>query len=189
VTRTAFLDRDGTLSREQGFVTAPDQLVVLPGVVAALRRLVAADCRIVVVTNQSGIARGLYRERDLAHVHEELHRRLERLPSAYLHCPHHPEGDTPYSRPCACRKPAPGLLHEARALLGLDFRGGLLVGDSARDLLMGQGLPLLRVQVRCGKDPAREARTLQQHGVRPDFVADDLAAAVDWFLAGAPAAR
>ena len=183
MTRTAFLDRDGTINREQGFITSPDQLDVLPGVLPALRRLDAAGIRIVVVTNQSGIARGLYTERDLARVHEELHRRLDRLPFAYLHCPHHPEGQNAWGGACSCRKPAPGLLHEAHETLGLPLRGGLLVGDSARDLLMGRGLSLRAVHVRCGKAPEGEQRAMAAHGLVPDHVADDLAGAVDWFLA------
>ncbi|MCA8976507.1 MAG: HAD-IIIA family hydrolase [Planctomycetes bacterium] len=182
MTRTAFLDRDGTINREQGFVTAPDQLVILPGVVAALRRLAAADCRIVVVTNQSGIARGLYDERDLARVHATLHQKLEGLPYAYLHCPHHPDGTNAYGGPCDCRKPAPGLLHQARRLPGVSFEDGLLVGDSARDLLMGRGLPLRTVHVHSGKEPSRELAAMQAQGMAPAHSAPDLDAAVTWYL-------
>ena len=75
---------------------------------------------IVVVTNQSGIARGLYTEQDLARIHEELHDRLDRLPLAYIHCPHHPDYDNPYGRVCDCRKPGPGLLHQAQPDQRLD---------------------------------------------------------------------
>ena len=182
MTRTAFLDRDGTINREQGFVTSPDQLEVLPGVVPALRRLAAAGCRIVVLTNQSGIARGLYDQDDLARVHAELHDRLENLPLAYLHCPHHPDGSNAYGGDCDCRKPAPGLLHQARDLLGLSFDDGLLVGDSARDLLMGRDLPLRSVHVHSGKEPRAERAKMQAAGFTPQHEAADLAAAVDWFL-------
>lgn len=182
MTRTAFLDRDGTINREQGFVTAVDQLEVLPGVNAALHRLAGAGIRIVVVTNQSGIARGLYDQRDLARVHEELHRRLDRLPFAYLHCPHHPDGANAWGGACDCRKPAAGLLHQAAQLPSVTFDGGLLVGDSARDLLMGRDLPLTRVHVHSGKDPAAELAKMQALDDAPDHAAADLAAAVDWFL-------
>ena len=185
--RTAFLDRDGTINREQGFVTGPEQLVVLPGVREALHRLHDAGCRIVVVTSQSGIARGLYDERQLAHMHAVLHERLDRLPLAYLHCPHHPDETGPYGGPCECRKPQPGLLHRAHDVLGVPFAGGLLVGDAARDLLMGRDLPLCRVQVRSGKPFATEAEKLAAAGFTPDHVADDLAGAVDWYLAQSPA--
>lgn len=183
MTRTAFVDRDGTLNLERGFVSRPEDLHVLPGVVGALHRLAGAGFRIVVVTNQSGIARGLYDERDLARVHEKLHAALHELPFAYLHCPHHPEGGHGYGGPCACRKPAAGLLHQAREMLGVDFAGGVLIGDSARDLLMARGLPLRTAYVHSGKPAAEELAAMTRAGFAPDFEADDLASAVDLLLA------
>lgn len=179
---TVFLDRDGTLNREVGFVTKADELVVLPQARAALQRLHDAGYRLVVVTNQSGIARGLYSPSDLAAVHARLHQELGGLPEAYLHCPHHPDGGFGFGGACACRKPAPGLLHQARELLGVDFAGGALVGDSARDMLMARGLPLRTVLVRSGKPPAEERAKLAAAAFRPDYEAEDLLAAVDWLL-------
>lgn len=182
MTRTIFLDRDGTLNREVGFVTRVDALELLPGARDAVRRLDAAGFRIVVVTNQSGIARGLYTETDLAAIHAALHERLDRLPVAYLHCPHHPDGGHGYGGACSCRKPAAGLLHQAHELLGVTFAGSALVGDAARDLLMARGLPITTVQVHSGKPFATERATLDREGFRPDHDAPDLAAAVDWLL-------
>lgn len=179
---TVFLDRDGTLNREVGFVASPQQLEVLPGVRAALQRLHDAGYRLVVVTNQSGIARGLYRPSDLAAVHARLHQELGELPEAYLHCPHHPEGGGGYGGVCTCRKPAPGLLHQARELLGVDFAGSALVGDSARDLLMARGLPLRTVLVHSGKPAQPEREQLLAAGIAPAHEAADLAGAVDWLL-------
>ncbi len=183
MTRTVFLDRDGTLNREQGFVTKPQELEVLPGAADAVRRLHDAGFRIVVVTNQSGIARGLYTESDLAAIHDVLHERLLRLPTAYLHCPHHPEGSFGYGGACVCRKPAAGLLFQAKELLGVAFEGGALVGDSARDLLMARGLPLRTIHVRSGKPVQHERAVLAHEGLSVDHEAADLAGAVDWLLA------
>jgi histidinol-phosphate phosphatase family protein len=179
---TVFLDRDGTLNREIGFVTSPRQVELLPGVPAAVRRLHDAGYRLVVVTNQSGIARGLYTQRDLAAVHASMHRALGGLIDAWLHCPHHPEGACGYGGGCACRKPAAGLLHQARELLGVDFAGGALIGDSARDLLMARGLPLRTVLVHSGKPAAEQREQLRELGVVPDHEAADLPAAADWLL-------
>lgn len=179
---TVFLDRDGTLNREIGAFGAPEHLDVLPGVRAALQRLHDAGYRLVVVTNQSGIARGYYTERDLARVHADLHRRLGELPEAYLHCPHLPDGGHGYGGACPCRKPAPGLLHQAKELLGAAFEGGAIVGDSARDLLMAEGLPLTKVLVHSGKPVAEQREVLAAHGCLPDHEAADLPAAVDWLL-------
>jgi len=183
VTRAAFLDRDGTLNRDVDFVRRVADLEVLPGVPAALGRLDAAGYRPVVLTNQSGIARGLFDEGELARIHAALHERLRRLPLAYLHCPHHPDGGHGYGGACTCRKPAPGLLHEARQLLGVTFAGSVLIGDSARDLLPARGLPITTIHVRSGKPFADERDKLRAAGFVPDHEADDLAAAVDWLLA------
>lgn len=180
---TVFLDRDGTLNREVGFVTDPQRIELLPGVRGALQRLVDTGHRLVVVTNQSGIARGLYDQRTLAAIHARLHGELGELVSAWLHCPHLPDGAHGYGHDCACRKPGPGLLHQAKELLGLDFAGGTLIGDSARDLLMARGLPLRTVLVHSGKPVDAERDKLRAAGFAPDHEAADLPAAVDWLLA------
>lgn len=189
MTRTAFLDRDGTINREVDFCGSPAQLELLPGARDAVLRLKDAGFRVVVTTNQSGVARGFYTERDLARVHEALHEQLFRAPLAYLHCPHHPDadgGDPGYRRACACRKPGPGMLHAARALLGplgVTLEDAVVVGDSARDLLMAQGLRAQRVLVRSGKPVAAQRDALRAAGCEPDHECRDLAAAVDWLLA------
>ena len=180
---TVFLDRDGTLNREVGFVRSPAQLEVLPGTRVALQRLHDAGYRLVVVTNQSGIARGLYTQRDLAAIHARLHGELGGLVEAWLHCPHHPDGGDGYGGDCACRKPGAGLLQQARELLGVSWDGGALIGDSARDLLMARGLPLRTILVHSGKPVPEERGKLVQAGLRPDHEAADLPTAVDWLLA------
>lgn len=182
---TAFLDRDGTLNREVDFVRTPDQLVVLPGARTALQRLHGAGWRIVIVTNQSGIARGYLTEADLAAIHRKLHDELAGLPDAYLHCPHLPDGGHGYGGACGCRKPAAGLLRQAVDLLGVDLRHGAVVGDSARDVQMATGTPLRKVLVRSGKPAAAQRQLLAAAGCEPDHEAADLAAAVDWLLARA----
>jgi D-glycero-D-manno-heptose 1,7-bisphosphate phosphatase len=181
--RTVFLDRDGTLNAEVGFVRAVEQLQLLPGVPAALQRLHRHGFRLIVVTNQSGIARGLYDEAGLARIHAAMHAATGGVITAYLHCPHLPDGGHGYGGACHCRKPAAGLLHQARELLGVEFAGGAIIGDSARDLLMGQGLPLQKILVHSGKPPAQELASLRAAGLHPDAEVPDLSAAVDWLLA------
>lgn len=183
MTQAVFLDRDGTLNRDVDFVRSPADLEVLPGAKQALHRLDDSGHRIVVVTNQSGVARGYFDEAMLARVHAELHERLDRLPLAYLHCPHLPDGGRGYGGACACRKPAPGLLLQARELLGVELAGGVLIGDSARDLLPARGFGMTTIHVRSGKPFAAEQAALRAEGFAPDHEAEDLAAAVDWLLA------
>lgn len=181
-----FLDRDGTLNRERGFVTAPAELEILPGVPAALRALRQDGFRLAVLTNQSGIARGLYTEADLAAVHQSLRRELAGLIDRIDHCPHHPDGTVaPFAVECDCRKPKPGLLLRAAAALGADLERSFVVGDSARDVLMTRGTAVRSVWVHSGKDPRTEAELLDREGFNPDHVADDLPAAVAWILAQA----
>jgi len=172
-----FLDRDGTLNRERGYVARPAELEVLPGAAAAVRALDAAGWPVVVVTNQSGIAKGLYTEADLARVHAELHLALAGIPRGYFHCPHHPEfGDG--AGPCACRKPADGLLRQAARVLDLSLDGSILIGDSARDLLPARAFAMRTVLVRSGKPWQAELARLTASGLTPALVADDLGDAV-----------
>jgi D-glycero-D-manno-heptose 1,7-bisphosphate phosphatase len=137
MTRPAvFLDRDGTLVEEVPYLHDPERLVLLPGV-GELATLAAAGYALVVVTNQAGVARGLYGEAAVAAVHRRLRRLLAgagvRL-DAVLYCPHHPQGTVAaYARACRDRKPGPGLLETAARRLGLDLAGSFLIGNSPTD--------------------------------------------------------
>jgi len=132
-----FLDRDGTLVEEVPYLHDPGRVVLLGGV-AALGRLTGAGYALVVVTNQAGVARGLYDEAAVAAVHRRLAELLAgagvRL-DAVLHCPHHPDGTVPgYAGACRCRKPGPGMLEAAAERLGLDLGASWLVGNHPADM-------------------------------------------------------
>jgi D-glycero-D-manno-heptose 1,7-bisphosphate phosphatase len=132
-----FLDRDGTLVEEVPYLHDPERVALLPGV-AALGALASAGYALVVVTNQAGVARGLY---DVAAV-DRVHRRLRELLAAggvrldaVLYCPHHPEGAVAaYARACRCRKPGPGMLETAAERLGLELPVSYLVGNHPTDV-------------------------------------------------------
>jgi D-glycero-D-manno-heptose 1,7-bisphosphate phosphatase len=129
-----FLDRDGTIIVEANYPSDPDDVVLLPGALEALRVLRAAGYALVVVTNQSGIARGLYSEEDFRMVQARLEMLLAeggvRL-DAVLFCPHHPD----FTGPCDCRKPGLGMYRQAEATLGIDLASSIYVGDRLRDVL------------------------------------------------------
>ena len=183
--KVAFLDRDGTLNVDVDFLRTAAELRLLPGVRQAVADLAAAGYTIVVVTNQSGIARGYLDESELARIHATLHAALDGLPSAYLHCPHHPDATGPYGGACLCRKPADGLLQQAAELLALPLEDAVLIGDSARDLLMATDLPMCRIHVQSGKPAAGELAKLRAVGVTPAHSAKDLGDAVRWLLQSA----
>ncbi len=134
-----FLDRDGTIIVERYYLADPAGGELVPGAAAALRSLAAAGYALVVVTNQSGIARGLYGEEEFRAVQRRVEELLERegvrLDGVY-HCPHHPD----YTGPCECRKPALGLYRRAARELGLDLSRSVCIGDRLKDVLPAQEL-------------------------------------------------
>lgn len=180
-----FLDRDGTLIDELGFLARPEGLRLYPRAGAAVRLLNEAGWAAIVVTNQSGIARGLFGERELAAIHarlaEELAQHGARLDDV-LHCPHHPrEGLPPLRAECSCRKPAPGLVLEAARRHALDLARSWMIGDSLRDLECGARAGLAgSILVRTGKGPAELARV--PAGAQAPLVAEDVLAAVEFLL-------
>ena len=184
-----FIDRDGTLTDEVGYVNHPSRLRLLPRSAEAIRRLNVARVPAVVVTNQAGIARGYFSEDVLSAVNQTLVAQLAqagaRLDGIYV-CPHHPtEGEAPYHARCECRKPKPGLLRRAAAELGLDLARSTMVGDKPSDLLPGREVGAATVLVLTGYGRGEWEYRRETFEVKPDHVADDLLDAVDWVLARA----
>jgi D-glycero-D-manno-heptose 1,7-bisphosphate phosphatase len=136
--RAAFLDRDGVINVDHGYVGRWEDFEFVPGAVEAMRRLHQAGYLLVVVTNQSGIARGFYSEAQFQALSLRMQEALSRAGAplaGVFHCPHHPEAVVPALRhECDCRKPAPGLLWQARDALGIDLASSLLVGDKGSDI-------------------------------------------------------
>lgn len=136
-----FLDRDGVLVEDVGYLSRPDQLSLLPGAAAAVARLREAGYLVVLVTNQSGVARGMFGEDALARIHDSLEQALAREGArldGIFYCPHHPtEGRPPYRAVCACRKPEPGMLLTAAEALGIDLGSSWMVGDKLGDVAAG----------------------------------------------------
>ncbi|HEV3014006.1 MAG TPA: HAD family hydrolase [Actinomycetota bacterium] len=159
MTRPAvFLDRDGTLVEEVPYLHDPGRVLLLPGV-AVLGGLAAAGYALVVVTNQAGVARGLYDEAAVKAVHRRLAELLAgvgvRL-DAVLHCPHHPEGTVAgYARACRCRKPGPGMLEAAAGRLGLDLPASWRIGNHPSDVGAAQAAGVRPLFVTTGQAAGR----------------------------------
>jgi D-glycero-D-manno-heptose 1,7-bisphosphate phosphatase len=184
--KAVFLDRDGTINEEVGFIDDPEKLRLIPGAGEALKMLKEAGFSLVVVTNQSGIARGYLSEKELA----EVHKRLARLLSTYgvaldgiYYCPHHPEGAPPYRANCSCRKPEPGMVMKAAEELSLDLSSSFIVGDKPEDIELGKNSGLRTVLVRTGFGRETE-ETLRKKEAIPDFVAEDITYAAEFILKG-----
>jgi D-glycero-D-manno-heptose 1,7-bisphosphate phosphatase len=182
-----FLDRDGTLIDELGYLGDPAGVRLYPGAARAVRALNAAGLPVVLVTNQSGVARGMFAEADVHAVHARLAELLRaegaRL-DLVLFCPHHPrEGLSPYRVPCECRKPAPGMYLAGARALGLDLAHSAVVGDSERDLEAGRraGIGQL-ILVATGKGRGEDAR-LRAAGPVAHALAEDLERAAGLVLA------
>ncbi len=172
-----FLDRDGTLIQEAVYLSDPEGVVLVLGATGALRNLRDAGFALVVVTNQSGIARGLYTEDDYHAVAARLDALLDEAGTpidATLYCPHHPD----FGPPCACRKPDVGMHRKAAAELGLSLADSYYVGDKVSDVLPALALGGSGVLVRTGFGADEEVRL--PAGVE---VAEDIADAVRLILA------
>lgn len=139
--RAVFLDRDGTINVEVQYLNKVEEFELIPGVPFALKRLKDAGFLLVVVTNQSGIGRGLYDEAALHDIHDHMHEELAQygisIDACYF-CPHHPEhGTGDYRKECACRKPLPGMLEQAAADLDIDLSLSYMIGDKLGDVQAG----------------------------------------------------
>ena len=178
----AFIDRDGVINAELDYVHRSEDFHVLPGVVEGLRTLADAGFALVVVTNQAGIAKGLYDkaafDRLTMHMRGLFAAQGVDFAGVYA-CPHHPQGCVPvYARDCDCRKPAPGMLLRAADELGLDLARSVLVGDKPSDADAGRAAGIAKtVLVRSGHALPADAAD------HADQICDDLAAAARWLVA------
>jgi D-glycero-D-manno-heptose 1,7-bisphosphate phosphatase len=191
-----FLDRDGTITPElaqfgeemwREFGSSPEKLRLLPGAASAIREFNQAGFAVVLITNQSGVARGLFTEQEVGSVNSMLERMLARFDAhldAIYYCPHHPEGCIPkYRKTCTCRKPAPGLFRRAARDLNLDLARSFAVGDNLRDLAPAHDLGCRTVLVLTGLG---KSMIKASWGVA-DEVVKDIRAAAKWIIESAGA--
>lgn len=186
-----FIDRDGTLTEEMGYINHPRRLKLLPRSAEAIRRLNRAGLAAVLATNQSGVARGYLSEDVMDAVNAELVAQLK-LAGAHLDglyvCPHHPtEGDPPFRTECDCRKPRPGLLRRAAQELDLDLTASVVVGDKPSDLATATAVGARGVLVLTGYGRGEWEYRRHTFPVTPDHVAGDLLDAAEWILSQGPA--
>jgi D-glycero-D-manno-heptose 1,7-bisphosphate phosphatase len=188
LTPAVFLDRDGTIIEELGYLTPDSALRVFPWSIDAIRLLNRAGFRVVVVTNQGGIGRGLYTCEFVEQTHRALADRFAAggaVVDAWQYCPHHPEALIEDLRqPCACRKPGTGMVDEAVKALGgaIDLTRSWVVGDQWRDIQLGHAIGGGSILVRSGHGAA-QAAAWPQDIAAPTTICDNLMAAVARILA------
>jgi len=185
--RAVFMDRDGTVSDEVGYVNHIDRYRMLPKSASAIKRLNDAGFLTFIITNQSGVARGLFDEALVRRVHERLSGWVREagahLDGIYF-CPHHPtEGKSPSGQPCDCRKPKPGLLQRAAREHDVDLAASYMIGDTVLDIEAGQRAGATSILVLTGYGKGDLEFRMKQRGLEPAYVAEDLTAAVEWILA------
>ncbi|HKT80607.1 MAG TPA: HAD family hydrolase [Vicinamibacterales bacterium] len=179
-----FIDRDGTLIEEVGYLDRPERVNLFPWTIDAVRLLNRGGFPVILTSNQSGVARGYFSTAVVDEVHEHMARLLEaggaRI-DAYYYCPHHPDGKVPeYARVCDCRKPARGLVDRAARELGIDPARAFTVGDRWLDVGLARTVGGRGILVRTGYGD-REER-MPQPGLTADAIVDNVIGAAAWIL-------
>jgi len=184
--RAVFLDRDGTINEEMGYINHIDRFALLPRTAEAIRLINASGLKAVVVTNQSGVARGMFPESLVGEVHRKMEDLL-RAGRAYIdgiyYCPHHPDfGPPEYRKPCSCRKPATGLIERACNELNIDPTRSYMVGDRIMDVEFGHKIGAKGILVLTGYGKGELMHCNDQWRREPDLIAKDLYDAVRWII-------
>ena len=182
--KAVFLDRDGTIIEDSGYINSPEQIKFIPGSIEAIKKLNEAGYKVVIISNQAGIARELLSENMLQTIDKIIHREVlsggGHIDASY-YCPHHPEhGVYPYKQDCECRKPHPGLIKKAVKDQDLELAGSFMGGDKSSDIETGKRAGVKTVFVRTGHGQNEEKKLKE----KPDHIANNLPEAVRWILNG-----
>jgi D-glycero-D-manno-heptose 1,7-bisphosphate phosphatase len=171
-----FLDRDGTINIEKEYLYRSEDFEFIPGSAEAISLLNQAGILVIVVTNQSGVARGYYTEEDVENLHRHIAGKLKYFGAhvdSWLYCPHHPAGRGSYALPCSCRKPLPGMLQEAARRYDIDLECSTMIGDKLADIEAGLAAGCHTILVRTGYGVVEE-----QYVGPQTVVSDNLLSAV-----------
>lgn len=185
--KVVFLDRDGTINKEVNYLHRPSDLVLLPGVVSSLKKLKKHGFKLVVITNQAGVARGYYKEEDVIKLHEYLNQLLIKEDAGidhFFYCPHHPvHGIGKYKKACTCRKPETGMFQMAEAFFKVDKAHSYMIGDKRLDTEAGRryGVNTVLVGTGYGKETYRDL-TEEEKKTAFDVYKETMEEAVDWIL-------
>jgi len=181
-----FIDRDGTINEQRGYINHISQFVLLPGVGKAISVLNKNNHTVVITSNQSGVARGYFPINLVKEIHELMEQKLAKdnahIDRIYF-CPHHPDGVVPeYSRECDCRKPNTGLIKKAKAELDIDMETSYVIGDRLLDIEFAHNANLPGILVLTGYGKGESKYSMPHKSITPAYVAENLLRAVQWIL-------
>ncbi len=184
--RAVFMDRDGTVSHEVGYINHVSRMRPYPFTADAIRLIRKSELLAILVTNQAGVARGYFTEDMVHRVHDRLQGILSldgtKLDAIY-YCPHHPKaGQPPYRQACNCRKPQPGMLLKAAAEHDIDLSASFMVGDKISDVEMAREAGLTGILVKTGYGRGELEHQSHTWRIQPDYVAENLLEAVKWIV-------
>lgn len=171
--RAVFLDRDGTMAPDVNYCRRPEDFELFPDVPGAIRELNENGFKIVVVTNQSGIARGFFSEETLALIHQKMKDELEASGAgidAIYYCPHHPDEH------CKCRKPGTELFEKAAKELNIEFSSSYVIGDSEKDINAGKAFGCKTILIKASRESGHAEKNLA------DYTGENISAATAWIL-------
>ena len=184
-----FLDRDGTINEEVGYLDCLDKLKIIPAAYEAIRLINLSGMKAIVVTNQAGVARGFFSEEFVRQTHEILQTALQQGKASidkFYYCPHHPtEGTGIYLHNCNCRKPLPGMLLQAADDLDIELGKSYMIGDTCRDMETAKkaGVKGILVKTGYGREELLDfGSDVVVADNKPDFIAEDILDAVKWIM-------
>lgn len=183
--KAVFLDRDGTINKDVGYPNSFNLIEIFPYSFEAVRKINKAGLLAVIVTNQSGVGRGLIAEKNLQDIHQKLTRSFANHSAhfdAIYYCPHYHLSSSPqYRKNCQCRKPSPGMALQAAKELNIDIKNSYMVGDKEEDILFGLNIEAKSILVLTGFGQESLPK-LEKKGITPAYVAQNLLDAVNWIL-------
>jgi D-glycero-D-manno-heptose 1,7-bisphosphate phosphatase len=180
-----FLDRDGTVCEEVGYLKEVEKLSLIPGSAQAIRTIIAQGWKPIIVSNQSGIARQYMSFNDVNMINNKLLEMLadQNAPVEHIYyCPHHPKGNSPYNIDCDCRKPASGLLLKAASENNLNIPKSIMIGDKYTDVETAHRLNIPGILVQTGFGLGEIEKYQNNWKKAPEYIAVDLLDAIDWWF-------
>jgi D-glycero-D-manno-heptose 1,7-bisphosphate phosphatase len=173
-----FLDRDGTINEEMGYINHPNRFIIFPFVAESIKIFNKLGLKVVVVTNQSGVARGYFKESLVVELHETLQKKMQEQGAqidAIYYCPHHPkEGRGKYKSECNCRKPKPGMVLKAVDEYEIDLQKSFMIGDRYKDIRFARNLNMKSCLVLTGYGLGEYTFDKETWKYQPDFVGENI---------------